>query len=115
MERIKKAVIDLYGAYDVLANGIKAFIERAVKEGSYAEIYKWVRQAEAENKENLLEYQEEKTGVFQVTMCTISLLRSEKGKNNNKLITSALLKRIWFQLTAFKFIENRIDMRLTVC
>ena len=64
MERIKKAVIDLYGAYDVLANGIKAFIERAVKEGSYAEIYKWVRQAEAENKVNLLEYQEEKPGVI---------------------------------------------------
>ena len=64
MERIKKAVIDLYGSYDVLADDVKEFIEKAVQDGGYAEIYKRIRQAEAENKVNLLEYQEEKPGVI---------------------------------------------------
>ncbi len=64
MERIKKAVADLYGSYDILADDEKEFIEKAVKDGGYAELYGRVRQAEAENKENLLEYQEEKPGVI---------------------------------------------------
>lgn len=31
MERIKKAVIDLYGSYEVLADDVKEFIEKAVQ------------------------------------------------------------------------------------
>lgn len=64
MDRIKKAVADLYGSYDVLADDVKEFIEKAIHDGGYAEIYKQVRRAEAENKENLLEYQEGKPGVI---------------------------------------------------
>ena len=64
MERIKKAVIDLYDSYDVLTEDVKEFIEKAIQDGGYAEIYERVRQAEAENRKNLLEYQEEKPGVI---------------------------------------------------
>lgn len=64
LERIRKAVVDLYDSYDVLSNDIKQFIEKAIQDGRYAEMYDRVRQAEAENKENLLEYQEEKPGVI---------------------------------------------------
>ena len=64
LERIKKAVEDLYGSYDVLSENMKQFVEKAVRDGKYKEIYARVRRAEAENKENLLEYQEEKPGVI---------------------------------------------------
>ncbi len=64
MERIKKAVIDLYDSYDVLTEDVKEFIEKAIQDGGYAEIFERVRQAEAENRKNLLEYQEEKPGVI---------------------------------------------------
>ncbi len=64
LERIQKAVADLYGSYDVLASDVKAFIEKAIQDGDYAELYGRVRQAEAENKENLLEYQEDKPGII---------------------------------------------------
>ena len=63
LERIKKAVVDLYGTYDVLPDEIKLFIEKAVQDGGYEAMYARVRQAEAENRENLLEYQKEKPGV----------------------------------------------------
>jgi len=43
MERIKKAVTDLYGSYDVLADDVKQFVEKAIQDGNYAEIYERVR------------------------------------------------------------------------
>ena len=64
LERIKKAVEDLYDSYDVLSDDVKKFIERAIQDGKYAEMYDRIRRAEAENKENLLEYQEEKPGTI---------------------------------------------------
>ena len=64
LERIRKAVEDLYGSYDVLSDDIRQFIEKAVQDGRYAEMYDRVRQAEAENREDLLEYQEEKPGII---------------------------------------------------
>lgn len=64
LERIKKAVEDLYGSYDVLSENMKQFVEKAVRDGKYKETYARVRRAETENKENLLEYQEEKPGVI---------------------------------------------------
>ena len=60
IDRIIKAVGDLYGSYDVLPEEIRQFVEQAVRNGNYEEMYMRVRQAEAENKENLLEYQAEK-------------------------------------------------------
>ena len=55
---------DLYGSYDVLKPDVRAFIESAMLNGGYEGMYARVRQAEAENKENLLEYQNEKPGVI---------------------------------------------------
>ena len=60
LERIRKAVEDLYGSYDVLSEDVRQFIEAAVRDGRYEALYAHVRQAEAENRETLLEYQEEK-------------------------------------------------------
>ena len=65
LEMIKKAVSELYGSYDVLADDVKEFIEHVMSEGNYEEIYTRVRKAEAENRENLIEYQNEKPGAIQ--------------------------------------------------
>lgn len=64
LERIKKAVVDLYGSYDALSDDVKQFIEKAIQNGGYEEMYARVRRAEAENRETLLDYQEEKPGVI---------------------------------------------------
>ena len=65
LEMIKKAVSELYGSYGVLADDVKEFIEHVMNEGNYEEIYTRVRRAEAENRENLIEYQNEKPGAIQ--------------------------------------------------
>ena len=64
IDRIKKAVCDLYGSYESLPEEIRKFIENALKNGDYENVYSHTRQYELENKENLLEYQEEKPGVI---------------------------------------------------
>lgn len=61
--RIRQAVVDLYGSYDVLSDDVRVFIERALQDGDYETAYHRVRQAEEENKENLIVYQKEKPGV----------------------------------------------------
>ncbi|MBR0465140.1 MAG: hypothetical protein IJJ23_12325 [Clostridia bacterium] len=62
-EMIKKAVEDLYDSYDVLSDDMKRFIERAMQEERYEEMYNRIRQAEIENRDTLLEYQDRKPGV----------------------------------------------------
>lgn len=43
---------------------MKQFVEKAIIDGKYEETFSRVRRAEAENKENLLEYQEQKPGTI---------------------------------------------------
>ena len=84
LERIRKAVEDLYGSYDVLSDDMKQFIERAVQNGKYGEIYESVRHAEAENRETLLEYQEEKPGVINGDNVNDIIAALKKRKNNEQ-------------------------------
>lgn len=64
LERIRDAVRELYGTTDVIAQDVQSFLEHAMQDGNYESMYARVREAETENKENLLEYQEEKPGVI---------------------------------------------------
>lgn len=82
LSRIRQAVTDLYGSYDVLTDDVKLFIERALEDGDYEKMYNRVHQAEAENKENLLEYQEKKPGVIDQDNASdiIAALRRRKEK-----------------------------------
>lgn len=82
LERIQSAVRDLYGTYDVIARDVQKFIEKAVQDGNYESMYTRVREAEAENKENLLEYREEKPGVITGDNISdiLAALRSRKEK-----------------------------------
>ena len=79
LDRIKQAVCD---SYDVLSDDVKQFVERAIENGNYEEMYTRIRQAESENKEILLEYQEEKPGVINNDNADdiIAALRRRKGQ-----------------------------------
>ena len=80
MDRIRKAVVDLYDSYDVISDEVKDFVEEAVREGKFETRYGLVRKIEAENKENLLNYEEEKPGVVNVDNVNdvISALKKKK-------------------------------------
>ena len=59
LEKIKIAVSNLYGSYDSLPEESRRFIESAIMNGNYEELYGKVRRMEADNKDILLQFQEE--------------------------------------------------------
>lgn len=59
LDMIKKAIVDLYDSYDNIPDNSKAFIEKIIEKGNYEEIYNNIRQEEIDNKEILLDFQEE--------------------------------------------------------
>ena len=63
LDRIKDAVSKLYDSYDALTDASKTFIERSVADGNYEKLYQQVRQMEAENKDILIQFQEDYPGV----------------------------------------------------
>ena len=82
MEQIKKAVKNLYDSYDKLPDHSKVFIERATANKSYEEIYKKVRQMEADNKDILLQFQDEYPDVTNTDNVNDILAAIKKKKDN---------------------------------
>ena len=62
-DRIKKAVIDLYGSYDVIDEEVRKFVEKALNNGNYIDLYENIRVAEETNKNSILAYQRTKPNV----------------------------------------------------
>lgn len=56
-EQVKNAVIDLYDSYEKLPVNSRNFIENAIREENYEQLYERVRQMEMENKDILLQFQ----------------------------------------------------------
>ena len=63
IDSIKRAVCDLYDSYDVLTEEVRQFIENTIRNGDYEKLYDITRQQEKANRDNLIEYQENKPGV----------------------------------------------------
>ncbi len=82
LDRIKRAVEELYGSYDVLSDEIKSFIENSVQEGNYPEKYNLIRQAEAENKNLLVNYTEKKPGIVKDDNTNDIIAALKKRKSN---------------------------------
>ena len=59
LDIIKKATVDLYDSYDNLPDNSRLFIEKVINDDNYEGLYKRVRQMEAENKDILLQFQED--------------------------------------------------------
>ena len=64
LEMIQKAVADLYGSYDVLKEDVRSFLENIMANGDYEEMYSRTRQYEIDNRNNLVEYQDQNPGVI---------------------------------------------------
>ena len=64
LDQIRKATVDLYDSYDRLPLEFRSFLEKVLADGDYEAMYGRIRKMEAENKEILIEYQEEKPGVI---------------------------------------------------
>ena len=82
IEKIKEAVENLYDSYDKLPEHSKVFIERAILNKGYEEMYKKVRQMEADNKDILLQFQDEYPDVTNTDNVNDILAAIKKKKEN---------------------------------
>ena len=63
VERVKEAAVNLYDSYESLPERSRQFFESAIQSGGYEQLYEIVRRNEAENKDILLQFQEDYPGV----------------------------------------------------
>ena len=63
-EKIQKAIIDLYDSYSRIPEDSRVFIEAVYKKEDLQTFYKQCREIEQENKDVLLEFQEDYPGVL---------------------------------------------------
>lgn len=63
-EVIQKGIVDLYDSYDKIPEEARAFIEAVYNKDDLHEFYKQCREIEQENKDTLVEFQEDYPGVL---------------------------------------------------
>ncbi len=64
IDMIKEAIIELYDSYEALPDSSRNFIEKVMDEQNYEQLYAKIREEEKENKNILLEIQEDKPGTL---------------------------------------------------
>ena len=118
IEQIRKAVINLYGDWNVLSESSINFIERAVRDGDYDKLYTQVLQIEKVTGELLSKFEQENPGV--VKMSNVNEIARELYDKNGNLYredrTSVLQrlqeKRQWLIGQAPKDLKNWRDDRI---
>ena len=65
LEQIQKAVSDLYGEWDAISKNSQAFIENAMQDGHFTELYSKIAAGEEETKEYLIQFERANPGVVQ--------------------------------------------------
>lgn len=63
-ETIQKAIVDLYGSYDKIPEDSRVFIEAVYNKEDLHDFYRQCREIEQENKDTLVEFQEDYPGVL---------------------------------------------------
>lgn len=82
---IKEASTSLYGSYQSLPKESRTFIEQAIKEGHYEEIYQRIRQIENENRHTLIQFQKDNPNVITTDNVNdiLKTIRDLKSKKDN--------------------------------
>ena len=80
IERIDRAVENLYGSWDGFPHGARDFITKTLSAGNYESVYQLVRKNEKDAKEQLVEFQDNYPGVL-------------KGENVNDVLQNLRAKR----------------------
>lgn len=62
LERIKKAIIDLYDEYEMIPYNSRSFIEAIYKQSNLKDFYRQCREMELDNKDVLVEFQDDYQG-----------------------------------------------------
>ena len=90
MEMIRKAVTDLYGGWSELPESSQAFIENAMKMGSFAELYEQTVSGEKETRELLVQFEQNYPGITRDT--NVDTIAGNLQKKSNRASILARLR-----------------------
>ena len=84
IERIEKAITDLYGSWDGFPNGAKDFMVKTLSAGEYEKVYVLVRQNEKDAKGELIDFEEKHPGTLKTDNVddVLQALRARKRRDN---------------------------------
>lgn len=82
LNRIKKAVVDLYDSFDRLPQNSREFIESIYNKDDLKAFYRQCRQTELENKDVLIDFREDYPGVLNGDNLD-NILKAAKAKKQN--------------------------------
>lgn len=86
LERIEKAVTDLYGSWSDFYKDAKDFIEKTIFAGNYEKVYELVRQNEKDTKEDLIEFEDKYSGTLKTYNVddVLKALRARKRRDDHE-------------------------------
>ena len=84
LEKIKKAVIELYGDWSALPQASAAFIGKAMEKGNYSEIFEETKKSETENNAALQAFEADCPGVLSAENLDEILLRATEKMSEEK-------------------------------
>ena len=84
MERIDKAVTDLYGSWDKISEDSKIFIEETMKKGEFEKIYTEISAEENKAKDLLINFEQDYPGVANTANVNDILMNLKKKKESEK-------------------------------
>jgi len=88
LDHIKRASAELYGTWEAIPYDSKQFIEKMLQNSNYAQTYHMIREEEAQNKNMLIEFEQDYPGVtneqninYILDMATKKLSESQKTES----------------------------------
>ena len=84
MERIDKAVTDLYGSWDKISEDSRIFIEETMKKGDFEKVYTEISVEENKAKDLLINFEQDYPGVANTANVNDILMNLKKKKESKK-------------------------------
>ncbi len=92
MEKIRKAVVDLYGSWDALPEASQAFIENVMNSDQLAQLYEQTAAGEKETKELLIQFDQDYPGVTKES--NVDTIAGTLQKKTNRASVLAQLREL---------------------
>lgn len=84
LDAINRAVDNLYGGWEGFPTGMQQFVEDAVKNGNYEEVFGVIKNEEIDNKNNLKNFEKANPGATNTSNVN-EILQYLKEQRNNKV------------------------------
>ena len=93
MERIQKAVSDLYGDWTALPEASQNFISNAIQDGRFEELYRQTTQGEKETRELLIHFEQDYPGITKEANANEIAENLQKKSNRASILASLREKK----------------------